>query len=59
MRNTQTLIGDDYENYNAAISLAQGYLEQHGIAEFQYGSFDDLVESFLAYIEATTDHWQS
>ena len=39
-------------NYSTAVSLAQGYLEKHGIGEFQFGSFDDLVESFLSYIEA-------
>jgi uncharacterized protein YozE (UPF0346 family) len=52
MRNTQTISGAEFENYSTAVSLAQGYLEKHGIAEFQFGSFDDLVESFLSYIEA-------
>jgi hypothetical protein len=52
MRNTQTISGAEFENYSAAVSLAQGYLAKHGIGEFQYGSFDDLVESFLSYIEA-------
>lgn len=52
MRNTQTISGAEFENYSTAVSLAQGYLAKHGIAEFQFGSFDDLVESFLSYIEA-------
>jgi hypothetical protein len=60
MAKTATLMGDDFENYNAAVNLAKGYLEKNGTAWFQYGSFEDLVENFLSYIEAQCEEpWKS
>ena len=43
------MAADEYETYNAAVSLAIGYLDEHGRDELEFCTFDDLVETFFSY----------
>lgn len=52
MEHSQNNKGADFEVYDAAVRLAQTYLEQNGAGGIESRTFDDLVESFLTCIEA-------
>ena len=57
MRNTQTVQDAEAERYEAAASLAQDYLNEYGLTEWEFGTFEDLVETFFGYILATEETW--
>ena len=55
MEHRQHNTGADFEVYDAAVRLAQTYLEQNGARGIESRTFDDLVESFLTCMEAMED----
>ena len=57
MRNAQPVQDIETERYEAAASLAQNYLSEYGLTEWEFGTFEDLVETFFGYILATEETW--
>ena len=57
MGNSQTVQDAEAERYEAATSLAQNYLSEYGLTEWEFGTFEDLVETFFGYILATEETW--
>ena len=57
MRNAQPVQDIETERYEAAASLAQNYLNEYGLNEWEFGTFEDLVETFFGYIIATEETW--
>ncbi len=57
MGNTQPVQDREAEHYEAAVSRAQSYLSEYGLTEWEFGTFEDLVETFFGYIIATEEDW--
>ena len=55
MRNTATVQDRETERYEEAASLARDFLREYGLTNWEFGTFEDLVETFFGYILATAD----